>query len=402
MIAEGSLITLPFSAEPNPPENPMPTNCCLAVAAPGFDGISETFIRAHASRLAPGRTVLLSHRAAPRQAVDGPILPHFRRKTGVLRKVWREGLEIFRLAGELGLSRPDRERVAAFLTTHGVKAVLAEYGWVGFELIGASRAAGADLYVHFHGYDATLLPRRQRWCRRYAQLFAAAAGIIAPSRYIAKHLESLGCPPTKLFVNPCGIEPDCFQPASREPGRVIAVGRLTEKKAPHLTLEAFARARAIVPYAHLDLVGDGELRAPCEAMIAQRGLADAVTLHGVQPPPTVAALLSRASLFVQHSVRAPDGDMEGLPVSILEAMAAALPVVATRHSGIPEAVLDGETGLLVAEQDIDGMAAAMIALLTQPGRATAMGGAGRHRVLAHFTQKETISHLKTIMRLCVR
>jgi len=303
------------------------------------------------------------------------------------------------LAGEPGLSRPDRERVAGFLTTHGVEAVLAEYGWVGFELIGASRAAGVDLYVHFHGYDATLLPQRQRWRRRYAQLFAAATGIIAPSRYVANHLERLGCPPAKLFVNPCGIEPGCFHPTSREPGRVIAVGRLTEKKAPHLTLEAFARVRALVPYAHLDLVGDGELRVRCEAVIAQRGLADAVTLHGVQPPPILAALLSRASLFVQHSVRAPDGDMEGLPVSILEAMAAALPVVATRHSGIPEAVLDGETGLLVAEQDVDGMAAAIIGLLTEPERAATMGGAGRHRALTHFTQERTISHLKTIIGL---
>ncbi|WP_333834413.1 glycosyltransferase [Rubrimonas sp.] len=370
----------------------------LAVAAPRFDLPSETFIRAHARQLAPGRTVLLSHLASAELPIDAPLLAPLDH-AGVLAKAWRAGSEALGLASEPGLLPPDRDRAAAFLTTHGVKTLLAEYGWLGAELVGAARVAGVELYVHFHGYDATRLPRSRRWRRRYAWLFAASAGVVTPSRYIADHLRGLGCPAEKLFVCPCGIEPDVFRPTIREPGRVLAVGRLTEKKAPHLTLEAFAMLRETAPHARLDLVGDGDLRARCEEVIQRHRLADVVTLHGVQPHAAVAALMSRSALFVQHSVLAADGDMEGLPVSILEAMSAALPVVATRHSGIPEAVADGETGLLVAERDVPGMAKAMAALLTDPARAAAMGEAGRARVLANFTQEHTRRRLVEIMGL---
>ncbi|TKB31007.1 MAG: glycosyltransferase family 4 protein, partial [Mesorhizobium sp.] len=92
-------------------------------------------------------------------------------------------------------------------------------------------------------------------------------------------------------------------------------------------------------------------------------------------------------------------DMEGLPVSILEAMASALPLVATRHSGIPEAVVDGETGILVDEHDIESMAKAFASLLEEPRRAAEMGHAGRRRVLDHFTQRHTRDHLRQAMML---
>lgn len=374
----------------------------LAIAAPEFGSASETFIRAHVEDLAPTRTVLLAQREATDLPIDVPALGRIRSDAGTgasVGKVWHAGLEFLGLAAEPGLLRGDRERVVAFLAAHGVDTILVEYGYMGFGLIGAARAVNARLYVHFHGFDATKLPRRRLWRRRYTQLFAAADGIIAPSRYIADRLEELGCPKAKLAVSPCGIEPNVFRPTAREPGRVLAVGRLTEKKAPHLTLEAFAQVRAAVPHARLDLVGDGELRARCADVVERHGLGDAVTLHGVQPQATVAALMSRAALFAQHSVRTRDGDMEGLPVAVLEAMSAAMPVVATRHSGIPEAVVDGETGLLVAEHDVAGMAAAMVALLTDPVRAAAMGHAGRERVLATFTREQTRRRLVALLGL---
>jgi glycosyltransferase involved in cell wall biosynthesis len=100
---------------------------------------------------------------------------------------------------------------------------------------------------------------------------------------------------------------------------------------------------------------------------------------------------------VQHSVTGPNGDTEGLPVAIVEAMASALPVLSTRHSGIPEVVLDGETGLLVDEHDVSGMAEAMATLLGDTNRARAMGEAGRRRVLANFTHDHVRDRLRAIM-----
>jgi glycosyltransferase involved in cell wall biosynthesis len=177
------------------------------------------------------------------------------------------------------------------------------------------------------------------------------------------------------------------------------VGRLVEKKAPHLTINAFAGVLQQFPGARLDMIGDGPLREQCQSLITHRGLGGAVRLLGVRSSEDVAETLNRASLFIQHSVTAPDGNTEGLPVALLEAMASGLPVVATRHSGIPEAVSDGETGILVEENDVQGMMQAIAALLADPGRAQAMGKAGRARILAHFTQAHMRDRLRAVMGL---
>jgi glycosyltransferase involved in cell wall biosynthesis len=253
--------------------------------------------------------------------------------------------------------------------------------------------------VHFHGYDASKLLRSRRHVRNYRELFRAAAGVIAPSRFLADKLAAIGCPFEKLHVVPCGIDPSRFQPSSREPGRILAVGRLVEKKAPHLTIEAFAQIANRYPTARLEIIGDGPLRERCEALIDKFDLRPRVVLHGVQPSDRVGAEMRRASIFVQHSITAPDGDMEGLPVAILEAMASELPIVSTCHSGIPEAVEHGVTGYLVPEGDVNGMAEAMATLLTDPARAAAMGAAGRARVLKYFSLEHACDRLRSIMGL---
>jgi glycosyltransferase involved in cell wall biosynthesis len=120
-------------------------------------------------------------------------------------------------------------------------------------------------------------------------------------------------------------------------------------------------------------------------------------MHGGQSRDFVAQLMQEASLFVQHSRTAANGDSEGLPVAILEAMASALPVVSTKHSGIPEAVRDRVTGLLVEEMDVDGMASALAELLDNPDRAIVMGIAGRERVLEHFSLAHACERLRAIM-----
>ena len=204
-------------------------------------------------------------------------------------------------------------------------------------------------------------------------------------------------PERLIRVVPCGIEPGDFPPGTPEPGRVLALGRLVEKKAPHLTIRAFALAAKDHPQAHLDIVGDGPLRGAVEAAAAEAGLGDRVTLHGALPHEACRALMRRAQIFAQHSVTAANGDTEGAPVAVAEAMATALPVVATRHSGIPEQVLDGETGILVAEGDVAGMGAAIARLLADPGLAARMGAAGRARALERLDQSRLLDELRSIL-----
>ena len=214
-----------------------------------------------------------------------------------------------------------------------------------------------------------------------------------------RNLAEAGCPEEKLHVSPCGVDPDRFIPAAGLPHRIVAVGRLVDKKAPHLTIAAFASVARRFPEARLDIIGTGSLEGRCRKAIARHDVHGRVILHGVQPHSEVARLMQQASLFVQHSVTASDGDVEGMPVGILEAMASGLPVVATRHAGIAESVVQGETGLLVDEGDVEGMATAIAECLADPERAMAMGTAGRARVLEHHTHATVRDRLRAIMGL---
>jgi colanic acid/amylovoran biosynthesis glycosyltransferase len=377
----------------------------LAIASWSFDVSSETFIRNHVRMIAPGETVILCQNEPRVSDLDVPTLLLCRRWWERQPRIlgWRLGNAV--AAGlhdwvGLRLGAKDRHRIRAFFKRYRPSAVLAEYGPYGCLLWRICRSCNVPLYVHFHGYDASLLLRDKRWVRRYRLMFRAAAGVVAPSKFLASRLSGIGCPEAKLHIIPCGVDEKRLVPTRRLPQRILSVGRLVEKKAPHVTIEAFARVRQRFPKAELDMVGgEGPLADRCATLIHDLGLGDSVRMHGVQTHEFVADLLQRASLFVQHSVTAPDGDAEGLPVAILEAMSAALPVVSTRHSGIPEAVEEGVTGLLVDEHDVTGMATAMAQLLDDQGRAAAMGMAGRQRVIEHFTQEQARDRLRAMMGL---
>lgn len=375
----------------------------LAIASWSFDGPSETFIRDHVGKIAPGQTVILSQHDPGVASLGVATLSHYQswwrpprilgqRLAGAVAARWQAWTEP-------GLCAVDHRRVHGFFEQYRPSAVLAEYGPNGCLLWRVCRECDIPLFVHFHGFDASLLLCDKHWRRRYRLLFKAAAGVIAPSEFLAARLAAAGCPEAKLHVVPCGVDAQRFAPTRRLPQRIVAVGRLVEKKAPHLTIEAFARVRQHFPKAELDMVGEGPLGDRCTALIRDLGLADCVRLHGAQARAFVAELMQQAALFVQHSVTAPDGDAEGLPVAILEAMSAALPVVSTRHSGIPEAVEEGVTGLLVDEYDVAGMADAIVRLLDNPEKSAAMGMAGRRRVVDHFTQEQALDRLRAIMGL---
>ena len=351
----------------------------LAIAADSFDLPTETFIRDHVRTIAPRATVLICRYADGAATLGCPILS----------------------VPKDPKSPSTHRRIAEFLRYHGVSVLLAEYAGSGARLVRACRKAGVRLFVHVHGFDASTYLRNPAWVIRYQKLFRHASGIIAPCRFLAQKLADIGCPPEKLHVSPVGVDPKRFEPGPRDPLRILAVGRLVEKKAPNRTIEAFAGVLEQFPNARLDIIGDGPLMEMCTALIRARNLGAAVRLLGVHSADEVAEAMRRSSVFVQHSVTGADGNMEGLPVSVLEAMSSGLPVVATRHSGIPEAVMDDETGFLVPEHDVAGMSHAIARLLAEPKQARIMGSAGRRRALAHFTQIQMRDRLREIMGLSI-
>jgi glycosyltransferase involved in cell wall biosynthesis len=360
----------------------------LAVIAPSCPPHLETFIRAHVDRLPAAVEVLC-----------GGYFPH-RTSEGAPLLGWPRRLAC-RLCRSIGLD-PRRIRdpvLERLLRRRGVQAVVAEYGPTGVAVMRACRTEAIPLVVHFHGYDAYEERTLRSFRPLYAELFETAAAVIAVSRDMEERLLAWGAPRERLHRIPCGVDTAEFSGAvvDRAAPSFLAVGRFVEKKGPHLTLAAFRMLRDRCREARLVMIGDGPLLQRCRTLVDDWGLSSQVELRGARPHSEVAATMRRARGFVQHSIRSPNGDCEGAPVAVMEAGASGLPVVATRHGGIPDIVIDGETGLLVEEGDVAAMSRAMERIAEDRALAAALGAAAGRRIAAHFSVRGSIERLWAVI-----
>lgn len=395
---EGAVAGLSLLERSDPARRPM----TLALVAPSFNAVSETFIADHVRTLAPGRTVLVCRDSRGTEFLDCPVLSHIRPDYAsfgpIDGRIKRAYVRLRRRFGT-SLSIEDRMRLIEFFRAQEVDRVLAEFGYSGVQVTDACARLGLPLYVYFRGNDASAAVLHGPMRRRYRRMFRQVQGVFCVSKDIADRLIGIGCPPGLIQINPSGALISAFPPGDPEPGRVIAVGRLVDKKAPHLTLQAFAKVAAQFPAARLDMVGDGHLADLCHETVARLGIADRVTLHGSLDHASVGRLLRRASVFVQHSLVAPNGDTEGFPTAIAEAMSTALAVVASDHGGIAEHVFNERTGLLFAEGDVDGMAAAMARVLADPAYARELGAAAREHAIIHLDRERARQRVRDVMGL---
>jgi glycosyltransferase involved in cell wall biosynthesis len=375
----------------------------IAVAVPTWHCRSETFIRQHVAMLAPGRTALITFGG---QGIfrEGPLLSlqlaEFSLSQAFVDKL-RWYISLFHRGTMTPIAAVDRHRLLKFIAEHRVSTVLAEYGVTGSWLAAASLPAEVRLFVHFHGHDASA--ELTHWQRRYSyrRMARRIDGAIAPSRALAQALPAVGFQRHQIHVVPYGVDVELFAPGTPRDvtGPILAVGRLVEKKAPLATIAAFARLVRQEGDARLVIVGDGPLRDECAAHIRRLGIDEQAALGHWSEHSHVRAAMMSASIFVQHSVTASNGDKEGLPVAILEAMSSGLPVVSTRHSGIPEAVEHGVTGFLVDEGDVNAMAEALLILYRNADLRLAMGAAGRDRAVALFSRDTSLAKLRNAIRL---
>lgn len=372
----------------------------LCIVYPGGNAYSETFIRAHIERL-PARVVLLAQ--GWYNGTTTPVLP----------KPFLFGLKGMRvLARDTGfpaslVQKLDTLALTRFFKRNHVDVVLAEYGMAGAQIADACVQAGIPLVVHFHGYDAYNEPLvLHAYREQYRRLFAVASAIIAVSQDMEQQLMSLGAPRNKLFYNVYGVDTTLFalsKPADNPP-LFVAVGRFVNKKAPHITLLAFHKVVQACPDARLVMIGDGVLWESCNMLVKALHIESQVTFTGPQPHAEVAAMMHKARAFVQHSLRPPvSGDSEGTPVAVLEAGAAGLPVVSTRHAGIKDVVIESETGFLVDEGNIDGMADHMLMPAQDSELAGRMGKRAHEHITTNFSMEKSIGHLwEVIKQVCVR
>lgn len=255
----------------------------------------------------------------------------------------------------------------------------------------------------FHGKDMSAYLDRHP--DAYATLFRDGDLFLPISALWRDRLLALGAPPDKTHIHRMGVDVALFRERARslQPGedvRFVGVGRLVDKKGFDDAIAAFAafQVQPGAPQASLTLIGGGDLSAALQAQAQEAGVADKVRFTGLIPNERVAVELAAAHIFVLPSRTAKDGDMEGLPVALMEAMAQGMPVLTTRHSGIPELVEHGVSGLLCDERDRAGLAANMAELAAAPDRWQSMGAAGAARVRAEFDLRRWNDRLAEVMQ----
>lgn len=260
----------------------------------------------------------------------------------------------------------------------------------------AALLCGLPFSISAHAKDIWTTPA---WEKR--EKLRAARFTVTCTRTNLEHLRALA-PEADIALLYHGVDGRLFAPPPArpmrdggnpaDPVRLLAVARAMPKKGLDTLLEALARLPADLAW-RLDHVGGGPLLDALRAAAERLGIADRVTWHGSQPQPRVVALLRAADLFALPSRIAADGDRDGLPNALLEAMASALPVVATPVSAIPEAVEDGRTGLLVPPDDPAALASALARLARDPQLRHRLGSAARAMVLTRFSGESGLDHL---------
>ncbi|HET8758241.1 MAG TPA: glycosyltransferase [Solirubrobacteraceae bacterium] len=255
----------------------------------------------------------------------------------------------------------------------------------------AHRLAGVPYSFTPHAHD--LFVHQAMLARKAAD----AAFVVAISDYNRRFLLERAGPGIDVPIVRYGIDAGRFpfrvRPANGgAPPRIACVARLLEYKGHAVLLRALADAPPPLAGAQLELVGDGPLRAELEREAGALGLRDRVHFHGAVPQPVVADVLARADVFALPSVISPDGDREGIPNALIEAMAAGLPAVSTYHSGVPELIEDGRTGYLARPGDVDDLRAALVRALTEPDPAS-RAQAARAVVEAEFSSHRSARRL---------
>ncbi len=296
--------------------------------------------------------------------------------------------------------RGEYQTLDSLLERHGADLMHIYFGHTGVHLLPFIEQWDKPCVVSFHGADVAQKPEIKDYPAKLRRLFNAVPLVFARSQSLVDRLVHLGCPPEKLRINRTGIPLNEFPFVDREPPqdgkwRVVQACRLIPKKGVATSLRAFAIFKKDNPGAEFFIAGKGPLQSELEMLAGGLGILRDVHFVGFLPQPKLLELYASSHLFLHPSEISPNQDQEGVPNSVLEAMATGLPVVATRHGGIPEAVDHGRTGFLVAEEDHVGLANAMQLITSSPASLKQMGERAHAAVVERFGQDAQIDQLES-------
>ncbi len=287
-------------------------------------------------------------------------------------------------------TRRETSRLQRAFDVRGCSLLHVYFGNVAVQLLPTLRdpRGPRPVVVSFHGADVLVELDRSAHRAAIQEVFRRATLILARSQSLVEVLAQQGCPREKIRLNRTGIPLNGF-PYARRPDpagkfHLLQACRLIEKKGLPTTLRAFARFAQTFPESHLTVAGEGPLEASLRDLAASLGVADRVTFAGFLDQDALRRALYASHFFLHPSETGRDGNQEGVPNSLLEAMATGLPVFATTHGGIPEAVAHGVSGWLVAEGDDEALGQALVEWAEAPERLAAMGVAAARSVAENF------------------
>ena len=297
------------------------------------------------------------------------------------------------------LYRSEAQRIAATIQRLDGRVLHIYFGHIAVQLLPLMRNAPVPVIVSFHGADAMVDMNRPAYRRATEEMLRLATLVLVRSESLAERVAAMGCPREKLRIHRTGIPLERFHYIPRlaptdEAWRFFQACRLIPKKGLHTSLRAFARFAERFPRSQFTVAGDGPLLDELSALAGQLKVADRVIFTGFLSQNALREQLYSSHVFLHPSEIGSDGNQEGVPNSMLEAMSTGTPVAATRHGGIPEAVEEGVSGFLVSEKDSEALAEAMFRLTSEPKRYTAMGAAAAQAVAARFEQRKQVEVLE--------
>jgi colanic acid/amylovoran biosynthesis glycosyltransferase len=274
------------------------------------------------------------------------------------------------------------------------------FGNTGVHLLPLIERWDRPCVVSFHGMDVQRRETERGYEANLRKLLRIVPLVLVRSRSIASLLIELDCDPAKIRLNRTGIPLDDFPYVDRTPPKngawtIVQACRLVPKKGLGTALHAFAGFLKTYPNAKFQIAGDGPLSSELQTMVRQLNIQLSVNFLGFLGQPELRDIYEKAHIFMHPSELPPDANQEGIPNSMLEAMATGLPVVTTYHGGIPEAVTHNLNGLLVSERDVNGLTNSLLTIAGDQARWQSMGFAASQTVAREFAQPLQIESLES-------
>ncbi|GAM15533.1 glycosyl transferase, group 1 [Mesobacillus selenatarsenatis SF-1] len=275
-----------------------------------------------------------------------------------------------------------------FIKKNNISLLHAHHGQLGILLLPFKEKTKLPLVTSIRGRDATLADQPVAYLEHMKMLFEKGDQFYPVCHYLADRMISWGCPPKKIKVLYGGVDLKKYHyraPDVQGSGQnILSVGRLVEKKGHHVLMKAYKKIKDRFPNSTLTIIGRGDLQEELLSLAKQLDLGDSFKLLNHLPKEQVKQHMMNADLFCAASMEASNGDLEGIPNTLKEAMALGVPVVSTYHAGIPELITHNKEGILAQENNVDELADALEYMLNTRKHWTSFTEAARQKVEQYF------------------